>query len=196
MAEQKQMKLGALLLAEGGSASGWRHPDAGTEGGAKFGRFKEWTRQAEAGKLDLVFIADVLYITGKSFSAKNADAIFTTQRTMEDGIAFKKEIAERAAAQTVPAIRSSYLMELDQSSDGRRKRQSANTSSWLNCWTLTRRWNTWDCISSIMILHNMRWTNRFRKLAIWAMTASRSTRSKSSRMPETTARHCGRLLCR
>lgn len=60
------MKLGALLLAEGGSACGWRHPDAGTEGGAEFGRFKEWTRQAEAGKLDLVFIADVLYITDKT----------------------------------------------------------------------------------------------------------------------------------
>lgn len=66
MAEQKQMKLGALLLAEGGSASGWRHPDAGTKGGAEFGRFKEWARQAEAGKLDLVFIADVLYITDKT----------------------------------------------------------------------------------------------------------------------------------
>jgi len=60
------IKLGALLLAEGGSASGWRHPLASTSGGADFAQFQQWAKIAEEGKLDLVFIADTLYITEKT----------------------------------------------------------------------------------------------------------------------------------
>jgi FMN-dependent oxidoreductase (nitrilotriacetate monooxygenase family) len=66
MVKQKQLKLGALLHGVGGSVSGWRHPEAAPESGVDFWRFKEWVRKAEAGKLDLIFITDVLYITEQS----------------------------------------------------------------------------------------------------------------------------------
>ncbi|WP_138494590.1 LLM class flavin-dependent oxidoreductase [Paenibacillus pinistramenti] len=66
MAKPKQLKLGALLHGVGGGTSMWRHPDAKPDASVNFELYKQWVQKAEAGKLDLIFIADGLYITDKS----------------------------------------------------------------------------------------------------------------------------------
>ncbi|SET26038.1 LLM class flavin-dependent oxidoreductase [Paenibacillus sp. NFR01] len=66
MAKSKQLKLGALLHGVGGSTSMWRHPDAKTDASVNFELYKQWVQKAEEGKLDLIFIADGLYINEKS----------------------------------------------------------------------------------------------------------------------------------
>lgn len=66
MAKLKQLKLGALLHGVGGGTSLWRHPDVDPAASVNFELYKSWVRKAEEGKLDLIFIADGLYITEKS----------------------------------------------------------------------------------------------------------------------------------
>ncbi|OAS15224.1 LLM class flavin-dependent oxidoreductase [Paenibacillus oryzisoli] len=66
MAKQKQIKLGAIIHGVGGHVSGWRHPEAITDASVNFGFYKGQAQKAEAGKFDLLFIADGLYITEKS----------------------------------------------------------------------------------------------------------------------------------
>ncbi|MCY9668915.1 LLM class flavin-dependent oxidoreductase [Paenibacillus alginolyticus] len=66
MTKQKQLKLGAIIHGVGGNISGWRHPEAITDASVNFGFYKQQAQKAEAGKFDLVFIADGLYITEKS----------------------------------------------------------------------------------------------------------------------------------
>jgi FMN-dependent oxidoreductase (nitrilotriacetate monooxygenase family) len=62
----RQLKLGAMLHGVGSSTSLWRHPDAIPDASINFGLYKKWMRKAEEGKMDLVFVADGLYITEKS----------------------------------------------------------------------------------------------------------------------------------
>ena len=66
MAKSKQLKLGALLHGVGGSTSMWRHTDAQPDASVNFELYKKWVQKAEEGKLDLIFIADGLYINEKS----------------------------------------------------------------------------------------------------------------------------------
>jgi FMN-dependent oxidoreductase (nitrilotriacetate monooxygenase family) len=66
MTKAKQLKLGALLHGVGGSTSMWRHPDAKPDASVNFEMYKTWVQKAEEGKLDLIFIADGLYINEKS----------------------------------------------------------------------------------------------------------------------------------
>lgn len=66
MGKKRQLKLGAMLHGVGGSVSGWRHPDTLADASVNFELYKKWVQKAEAGKLDLVFIADGLYINEKS----------------------------------------------------------------------------------------------------------------------------------
>ncbi|MFC0215913.1 LLM class flavin-dependent oxidoreductase [Paenibacillus chartarius] len=66
MSSKRKIKLGAILHGVGGNISGWRHPDAITDASVNFELYKHWTRKAEEGKFDFVFIADGLYITEKS----------------------------------------------------------------------------------------------------------------------------------
>ncbi|WP_059046979.1 LLM class flavin-dependent oxidoreductase [Paenibacillus rubinfantis] len=66
MAKPKQLKLGALLHGVGGGTSLWRHPDVQPDASINIDVYKRWVQKAEAGKFDLVFIADGLYITEKS----------------------------------------------------------------------------------------------------------------------------------
>ncbi|GJM77582.1 MAG: LLM class flavin-dependent oxidoreductase [Paenibacillus sp.] len=66
MAKPKQLKLGALLHGVGGGTSLWRHPDVQSDASINIDGYKRWVQKAEAGKFDLVFIADGLYITEKS----------------------------------------------------------------------------------------------------------------------------------
>jgi FMN-dependent oxidoreductase (nitrilotriacetate monooxygenase family) len=66
MAKPRQLKLGALLHGVGGGTSLWRHPDVQADASVNIDVYKRWVQKAEAGKFDLVFIADGLYITEKS----------------------------------------------------------------------------------------------------------------------------------
>ncbi|MFD1953068.1 LLM class flavin-dependent oxidoreductase [Paenibacillus thailandensis] len=66
MTRRKQLKLGAMLHGVGSSTSLWRHPDIQPDASVNFELYKRWVEKAEAGKFDLVFIADGLYINEKS----------------------------------------------------------------------------------------------------------------------------------
>lgn len=66
MAERKQLKLGAMLHGVGSSTSLWRHPEVQSDASVNFELYKKWVEKAEAGKFDLAFIADGLYINEKS----------------------------------------------------------------------------------------------------------------------------------
>jgi len=66
MSSPRQLKLGALLLGIGNSTSTWRHPDVKTDASVDFELYKKWAIKSEEGKLDLIFIADGLYINEKT----------------------------------------------------------------------------------------------------------------------------------
>ena len=59
------MNLAVFLTADGYYHHlGWRHPDAWVDGGSNFQRWIEFAKIAEAGKLDMLFIADQIAIVG------------------------------------------------------------------------------------------------------------------------------------
>jgi len=59
------MNLAVFLTACGNYHHlGWRHPEAWVDGGTNFQRWIEFARIAEAGKLDMLFIADQIAIVG------------------------------------------------------------------------------------------------------------------------------------
>jgi len=66
MANRKQLKFGALIHGVGGNISAWRHPEVPADASVNFKFYTEQAQTAEAGKFDLVFIADGLYINEKS----------------------------------------------------------------------------------------------------------------------------------
>lgn len=66
MTRKRQLKFGALIHGVGGNISGWRHPEIEPDASVNFSFYQAQARKAEAGKFDLVFIADGLYINEKS----------------------------------------------------------------------------------------------------------------------------------
>ncbi|OMF34686.1 monooxygenase [Paenibacillus sp. FSL H8-0548] len=66
MAEQRKLRLGAILHGAGGNLAGWRHPDAVADASVNFNFYKQQAIKAEEGKFDFLFIADGLYINEKS----------------------------------------------------------------------------------------------------------------------------------
>ncbi|MET3290582.1 UNVERIFIED_CONTAM: FMN-dependent oxidoreductase (nitrilotriacetate monooxygenase family) [Brevibacillus sp. OAP136] len=66
MAKPRQLKFGAIIHGVGGNIAGWRHPLAQTDASVSLSFYQEQAQKAEAGKFDLVFIADGLYINEKS----------------------------------------------------------------------------------------------------------------------------------
>ncbi|MBD3921572.1 LLM class flavin-dependent oxidoreductase [Paenibacillus sp. PR3] len=64
--KKRELKLGAIIHGVGGGTSGWRHPNIPSDASVNIGFYKQQAQKAEAGKFDLVFIADGLYITEKS----------------------------------------------------------------------------------------------------------------------------------
>jgi FMN-dependent oxidoreductase (nitrilotriacetate monooxygenase family) len=66
MAEQRKLRLGAILHGAGGNFAGWRHPDAVADASVNFEFYKQQAIKAEEGKFDFLFIADGLYINEKS----------------------------------------------------------------------------------------------------------------------------------
>jgi len=66
MGNRKLLKLGALIHGVGGHISAWRHPDVPVDASVSFPFYKQQAQTAEAGKFDLLFIADGLYINEQS----------------------------------------------------------------------------------------------------------------------------------
>ncbi|MCS7462692.1 LLM class flavin-dependent oxidoreductase [Paenibacillus doosanensis] len=66
MTAQRKIKFGAIIHGVGGNMGAWRHPDAIADASVNFDFYKQQAQKAEAGKFDLVFIADGLYINEKS----------------------------------------------------------------------------------------------------------------------------------
>ena len=54
----RQIHLGAFLQATGHHVSAWLHPKAQADAGLNFEHYKALAQQAEAGKFDLIFVAD------------------------------------------------------------------------------------------------------------------------------------------
>ncbi|MBW7461810.1 LLM class flavin-dependent oxidoreductase, partial [Paenibacillus sepulcri] len=61
----KQMKLGVILQGVGIDMGNWRHPDMQTDASVDIDWYIGKARVAEAGKLDLLFITDGLFINKK-----------------------------------------------------------------------------------------------------------------------------------
>ncbi|MFD0673111.1 LLM class flavin-dependent oxidoreductase [Cohnella sp. GCM10027633] len=66
MANRKKIKLGTIIHGVGGNVSAWRHPEVPADASVNFEFYKSQAQIAEAGKFDLAFIADGLYINEKS----------------------------------------------------------------------------------------------------------------------------------
>ncbi|MCM3080679.1 LLM class flavin-dependent oxidoreductase [Brevibacillus invocatus] len=66
MTQKRQLKFGALIHGVGGHISGWRHPEIEPDASVNLSFYIAQALKAEAGKFDLVFIADGLYINEKS----------------------------------------------------------------------------------------------------------------------------------
>lgn len=66
MSKPRQLKFGAMLYGVGGHIAGWRHPQAQADASVSVDFYKSQAQKAEAGKFDLVFVADGLYINEKS----------------------------------------------------------------------------------------------------------------------------------
>lgn len=59
------MHLAVFLTADGNYHHlGWRHPEAWVDAATDFGRWVEFAKIAEAGKLDMLFIADQIAVVG------------------------------------------------------------------------------------------------------------------------------------
>lgn len=52
MAEQRKLRLGAILHGAGGNLAGWRHPDAVADASVNFNFYKQQAIKAEEGKFD------------------------------------------------------------------------------------------------------------------------------------------------
>src|SRR5690606_39055930 len=58
MSDNRQLKLGAFIMATGHHVSAWRHPDSQADAGLNIDHYKQLAQTAERGKFDLVFVAD------------------------------------------------------------------------------------------------------------------------------------------
>ncbi|GMK41435.1 monooxygenase [Paenibacillus sp. CCS19] len=66
MSLRKSLKLGAIIQGVGAHVGLWRHPDLQADASVSISFYQGQAQIAEAGKFDLVFIADGLYITDQS----------------------------------------------------------------------------------------------------------------------------------
>lgn len=55
---QRQMKLGAFIMATGHHVAAWRHPQSQADAGHNIDHYRDLAQTAERGKFDLVFVAD------------------------------------------------------------------------------------------------------------------------------------------
>jgi N-acetyl-S-(2-succino)cysteine monooxygenase len=55
---QRQIRLGAFIMATGHHVAAWRHPQAQADAGHNIDHYRELAQTAERGKFDMVFVAD------------------------------------------------------------------------------------------------------------------------------------------
>lgn len=56
--DQRNLKLGAFIMATGHHIAAWRHPDADADAGHNIDHYRGLAQEAERGLFDLVFVAD------------------------------------------------------------------------------------------------------------------------------------------
>jgi len=61
-----KLRFGAIIHGVGGNISGWRHPQVDSGQSVSLPFYVSQAQKAEAGKFDVVFVADGLYINDKS----------------------------------------------------------------------------------------------------------------------------------
>ncbi|MEA3025038.1 MAG: hypothetical protein QOF91_323 [Alphaproteobacteria bacterium] len=67
MAPNGKMKFAVFLMADSNyHIAGWRHPEAYADAGSNFQRWIEFAQALERGKLDMLFVADVIGVPGSS----------------------------------------------------------------------------------------------------------------------------------
>lgn len=64
-----QLHLGAFIYFTGHHHFGWRHPASGAERMFDYSFYRNVAKTAERGKFDMMFLADLLYVTGADRSA-------------------------------------------------------------------------------------------------------------------------------
>lgn len=67
---QRQLHLNAFLMSTGHHEASWRLPESDPHAGSRVEHYQQLARTAERGKLDSIFLADVLLtfrLTGESF---------------------------------------------------------------------------------------------------------------------------------
>ncbi len=65
MTSNGKMKFAVFLMADSNyHIAGWRHPEAYVDAGSNFQRWVEFARTLERGKLDMLFVADVIGVPG------------------------------------------------------------------------------------------------------------------------------------
>jgi FMN-dependent oxidoreductase (nitrilotriacetate monooxygenase family) len=74
MADKPKLKLGAFLYPTGHHIAAWRHPDAQADAGSNFAHYVELAQLAEAGKFDLIFMADGVGTRGTDVDALSRTA--------------------------------------------------------------------------------------------------------------------------
>lgn len=58
MTQQRQIKLGAFLMATGHHVAAWRHPGSDADAGISIDHYRRIVQTAEKAKFDMVFVAD------------------------------------------------------------------------------------------------------------------------------------------
>lgn len=85
----KQMKLGAFLMAPGHHPASWRHPSARADLGANFQAYVKLAQAAEAAKFDLLFLDDTVAVkdTSADVGARLSRSAFFEPFTLLSGLA-------------------------------------------------------------------------------------------------------------
>lgn len=74
-APQRQMKLGAFVMATGHHVAGWRHPGAQPDAGQNIAHYRQIAQAAEAARFDALFLAD-----GVAIRAHDPETLYRTAR--------------------------------------------------------------------------------------------------------------------
>ncbi len=86
---QKQIKLGAFLMAPGHHVAAWRHGSAQPDLGANFKAYAKIAQEAEAAKFDLLFLDDIVAVkdTSRDVGPRLSRAAFFEPISLLSGLA-------------------------------------------------------------------------------------------------------------
>ena len=120
MTKRKQLKMGVVIDGVGWNYLGWRHPDMPSNASENFEYYKQKAQKAEAGKFDLIFLADVSHIgpgmIPHYLSKFEGITILSALSAVTSRIGLTATIATSYAD---PFIVARQLASLDKISDGR-----------------------------------------------------------------------------